>query len=94
MNAQLPEEKDSASLTEKILAEQLIPADCDWKPWSVIISSILFMREVRSEITNTPAWGLVVLCEAGPGAGILLSVAACANACTPANNRTGTSNRI
>jgi hypothetical protein len=94
MNAQLPEEKDSATPTEKIPEEHPIPADCDLNPWSFIISSILFMREVRSEITNTPAWGFVVLCEAGPGAGILLSVAACAKACTPANNRTGTSNRI
>jgi hypothetical protein len=38
MNAQLPEKKDSASLTEKILAEQLILADCDLNPWSLIIS--------------------------------------------------------
>jgi hypothetical protein len=70
------------------LEEQLGLAD------SGRISWILFIRKFRSEITNTSAWGLVIWCEAGPDAGILLSAAACANICTPANSRTGTSNRI
>jgi hypothetical protein len=70
------------------LEEQLGPDD------SCSISRILFIRKFRSEITITPSWGFVIWCEAGPDAGILLSAAACANICTAANNRIGTSNRI
>src|SRR5438046_331015 len=100
-----PEKKDFATPTEKIREEQADPADtysgmgratvsadCDLKLWFIAIPSILFMRKFRSEIRGTSAWGLVVLCDAGPATGMLLSAPACAKICTPANNRTGTSN--
>jgi hypothetical protein len=82
--------REFATATEEIL-EQPGSAACDWN-FRFVASS--FIRKVRSEIRSTPAWVLVIVAEAGPPAGILLSAAACANICTPANNRTGTSNRI
>jgi hypothetical protein len=83
--------------TDEILEVQPL----DLKPlklWSVV-PSILFIRKVRSEITTTSAWGLVVLTEAAlteaaSGAGMVLFATGWANICNPANSRTGTSNRI
>jgi len=102
-----PPGADFVNPSEKILEEQprpsdsysdmgraSVPADSDLKLWSIAITAILFIMKVRSEIRGRSAWGFAVLCEAGPAKGILLSAAACANICTPVNNRTGTSNRI
>lgn len=101
-----PEDKDFAAPNEKIREEQpgpansysdmgraMVSADCDLKLWFAVIPAILFIRNVRSEIRSTSALGPVILCEAEL-AGILLSAVACANIGTPANNRTGTNNRI
>jgi hypothetical protein len=97
----LPKKRVFASPAEKMLEEQAGSAEsysdmgnvaCDLKLFA--IPSMLFIRKVLSEITSTSAWGLVALCEAGPADGVLLSGGACANICTPANNRTGTNSRI
>jgi hypothetical protein len=83
---------DFAALSEKMLEEQPGFADS-----FITIPSILFITELPSEMIGMPAWGLVVasaLGEAGLAAGILLSAAACANICTPANNKTAISNCI
>ena len=84
--------KDVTAPTDKILKEQPSPADLYSELW--LIPSILFLRKVLSEIRKALASGLVVLCEAGPAAGILSFAAACAKICTLANNTTGTSNRV
>jgi len=76
-----------------LLEEQPSPADS--KFWFIAIAAMLFVMKVRSEIKGMPASDAVVAaCEAGLSAAILLSAAGCANICAPANNRTGTSNRI
>ncbi len=57
------------------------------------VPAMLFISEIRSEITTTPASAFVTEGEAGVAV-VLLSAPAIANICTPANNTRATSNRI